>query len=638
MPGAKTRSRSVSVRGIVRPLVKLESKHDKQILPLAIMNPSGEVTGSAGDLSILVVGSDPSERQRLVQAMGSLGIYGVQEANDQFEALVLSTTVPFDLVVHCMLLNDQGQPQFPGDASMLSKTTLTVTSGSVSPTLIEIISPLGEQVGSPLFKQPARGPAQAPARPARVEPSTTAPSASELVAAIRHKELTLIFKPMVSLKDMTLAAAEASPQWLHARYGLLLPEALLQAATSTESQVNLALYTFERALDAQQRFLKQGLPLSLHIDLGPAYFQQLGAANQLLGHFLDYPDSEPHLLTFDIHDAALVQPSKPFLDNLARLHSKGFGLALAHFAALSSPQQLTQIPFNCLKLNPTHLMRSEHRDQIPQIVAASRGLASHLGIKFVVQGIHRAEEWEVAKSLGCHLVQGPVIANPLDEQAFLDWIKAHEKEEETPEPAGGLDFLIFCYILSVAQDMGVSWVNTLKLVKAHNPAAEPILDRLEHSLLTGQALSVAMRAHPTVFSERVVAMVEGGEEVSKLSKVLRRLYDRTLAQVKPMASSGLEVPAHTLAQTIEDTAEFMDLGFPLSKAIQQAMTACESASVRAGLQQLHSQLESEGEGDLGSLNYPPRVFSRYASAFFAVGQMAGCLPETLRDLAALLRS
>jgi len=110
------------------------------------MNPSGEVTGSAGDLAVLVVGTDPSERQRLIQAMSGLGIYAVQEANDQFEALVLSTTVPFDLVVHCMLLNDQGQPQFPGDASMLSKTTLTVTSGSVSPTLIEIISPLGEQV------------------------------------------------------------------------------------------------------------------------------------------------------------------------------------------------------------------------------------------------------------------------------------------------------------------------------------------------------------------------------------------------------------------------------------------------------------------------------------------------------------
>lgn len=603
------------------------------------MNSSNETSGTASELAVLVVDANPSERQRLIHALAAVGILAVKEANDQFEALVVTTTVPFDLVIHGLVVTD-GKPQFLGDEKMLAKSSSMVTAGPLNPALVEVLSPLGREVGLPLVA-PAPSPAAvaAAAEPAPNQDShSSGPSTKELLAALRNKELNLAFQPMVSLKDLTLAAAEASPRWNHSRYGLILPEGLRQAARSTEAQVNLALYTFEQGLKAQARFLKQGLPLSLHIDLGPDYFGQLGAANQLLGLFLDYPESEPHLITFDIHDSALVNPSKAYLENLQRLHSKGFGLALAHFGALASPRQLMQIPFSCLKLNPSELMETQP-ERIPDVVAASQGLTSHMRIKMLVQGVQRAEEWEVVSSIGCHMAQGPVIAQPLDEQAFLGWIKAHEKEEPAEDqPADGLDFLLFCYVLSITQDLGVSWVNSLKILKAHNPSARPTLEQLEHELLMGQSLSQAMRAHPQVFSERVIAMIEGGEEVSKLSKVLRRLYDRTLAQKPPLAGSGLEVPPLTLAQTLEDMAEFLDLGFALSKAVSQAITACESAPIRAGLQELLQQLDREGEGNLGSLHYPPSVFSRYAPAFFGVGQVAGCLPTVLRDLAVLLRS
>ncbi|MBT9587226.1 EAL domain-containing protein [bacterium] len=589
--------------------------------------------GSAIELAVLVVDPSPSERQRLVNALASLGILAVQEAQDQFEALVVTSTVPFDLVIHGVAASE-GEPEFLGDVSMLTKSSSMLTSGPLSPALVEVLSPLGQDVGMPLVA-PAGGSSTLDSQESR---SNAGPSAAELATALRNKVLTLVFQPMVSLKDLTLAAAEASPRWNHAQFGPILPARLREIAGTSEAQVNLALYTFERALEAQQRFLKQGMPLSLHIDLGPDSFQQMGAANQLLGLFLDYPESEPQLITFDIHDSALVNPSGAFLDNLQRLHSKGFALSLAHFAALAPPGTLVQIPFSSLKLNPSQLMTT-HRDRIPKIVAASQGLTAHMGIKFVVQGVHRAEEWEIVTSLGCHMAQGPVIADALAEQGFLDWIKSHEIEEQAQErPAEGFDFLLFCYILSVTQDLGVSWANSFKIIKAHNPAAQDTLNRLEHTLITGQSLSEAMRAHPEVFSARVIAMVEGGEEVSKLSKVLRRLYDRTIAQAPPLASSGLEVSPLNLAQAVEDIAEFLDLGFPLSKAVQQATTACESQPIRAGLRDLLKQLETEGEGNLGSLRYAPEVFSRYSPAFFAVGQAAGCLPTTLRDLAVLLKT
>lgn len=103
-----------------------------------------------------------------------------------------------------------------------------------------------------------------------------------------------------------------------------------------------------------------------------------------------------------------------------------------------------------------------------------------------------------------------------------------------------------------------------------------------------------------------------------------------------LVSGCLEVPPSIISLSLEDTADLMDTGVPLTKALRHAITGCDSQAVRVGLQEMLAQLELEGEDNLGSLHYPPQVFSRLAAPFLDVGQLCGQLPTALRDLAELL--
>lgn len=87
----------------------------------------------------------------------------------------------------------------------------------------------------------------------------------------------------------------------------------------------------------------------------------------------------------------------------------------------------------------------------------------------------------------------------------------------------------FYHLMAVMVDAGLSVTETLKILarRSTNERFRRVLNTIAHEVEKGKALSKAMDNFPTIFNESEVAIVQSGEAIGHLDKMLFRLSDQT---------------------------------------------------------------------------------------------------------------
>jgi EAL domain-containing protein (putative c-di-GMP-specific phosphodiesterase class I) len=385
-------------------------------------------------LRVLVVDEQEVQRLRLVRALNTLGVLAVREAASQLEALLVAVAEPIDLIVYGL---DSGL-EFSGDLEELGQSLSIVLTGPLNPAMVECVTPFGREEGLDFLQASQRPLAGANLREAIQQAQSEGQSLSKTITISQRdvllgldaREFRLYYEPTVRLSDGELVAAEGSLRWQHTEYGLLLPSVFMDSIDDPEIDERIVHATFELALAAVREWGEIGLFLNLSLD----FLSHRGAANQLLGIFIDFPEVQSRLITFGVPESALLHPSDALIVNLSRLRTKGFGLALDNYAAVTTLEHVSRVPFNILTLSPSHLTGSAHKRRVGAILESSQNLASKLGLTLVARGVRRSEEWNMLTSLGFDLAQGELISNPLGHAPFLTWARVYRDSTADQAP------------------------------------------------------------------------------------------------------------------------------------------------------------------------------------------------------------
>jgi type IV pilus assembly protein PilC len=101
-----------------------------------------------------------------------------------------------------------------------------------------------------------------------------------------------------------------------------------------------------------------------------------------------------------------------------------------------------------------------------------------------------------------------------------------------------------------------------------------LIERLRQDVTEGKNLSVAMAAHPHIFTEMYVNLVRAGEQSGGLVEVLRRLADHyeKFAELRHKVTSALVYPAFVLIVGIAMGLFFMLFMMPRFQQIFEGMT------------------------------------------------------------------
>ena len=118
---------------------------------------------------------------------------------------------------------------------------------------------------------------------------------------------------------------------------------------------------------------------------------------------------DPHDVTLEITESAMMHEAAQVLNVLARLRLKGFGLSVDDFGTgWSSLSQLAQLPVTELKIDRGFINgAADTRNRA--VIEASLDLGRKLKLVTVAEGVRSVDEWQMLAELGCSRAQGELI-------------------------------------------------------------------------------------------------------------------------------------------------------------------------------------------------------------------------------------
>jgi EAL domain-containing protein (putative c-di-GMP-specific phosphodiesterase class I) len=238
--------------------------------------------------------------------------------------------------------------------------------------------------------------------------------------ALADQKLRLVYQPKVSLKDGRLTRVEALVRWDDPELGPVSPSRFVPLAEKHGLIDPLTEWGLRTTLRQWLTWREQGLETRLAFNISAISLQSLDFPD-LVERICQEMDVPTDRLVLELTEGATQQFVK-LMDTLTRFRIKGIGLAIDDFGTgYSSLLQLRQLPFTELKIDRCFVIDLPTAHDSRLIVRTIAELAHGLGLVATAEGVETIEQLRSVRELGCDVVQGFLIAPPLEPDELLAW-------------------------------------------------------------------------------------------------------------------------------------------------------------------------------------------------------------------------
>ncbi len=238
--------------------------------------------------------------------------------------------------------------------------------------------------------------------------------------ALADQKLRLVYQPKVSLKDGRLTRVEALVRWDDPELGPVSPTRFVPLAEKHGLIDPLTEWGLRTTLRQWLIWREQGLETRLAFNISAISLQSLDFPD-LVERICQEMDVPTDRLVLELTEGATQQFVK-LMDTLTRFRIKGIGLAIDDFGTgYSSLLQLRQLPFTELKIDRCFVIDLPTAHDSRLIVRTIAELAHGLGLVATAEGVETIEQLRSVRELGCDVVQGFLIAPPLEPDELLGW-------------------------------------------------------------------------------------------------------------------------------------------------------------------------------------------------------------------------
>jgi diguanylate cyclase (GGDEF)-like protein len=269
----------------------------------------------------------------------------------------------------------------------------------------------------------------------------------ELAVAAARDQLVLEYQPVVELGTGELVGLEALVRWQHPTRGLLPPSSFIELAEEGTAILSIGAWVLEKAAHElrgwQRRYGRPALWMSVNVSV-----RQLETPDcaTTLCSILRTADVDPASIVVEVTESVLADPKGGAAETLTTLRAAGMRIALDDFGTgYSSVGYLRQLPVDFLKIDRSFVAGASPGTSSP-LLEAIVGLARHLQLEIIPEGIEQPAELAQLRSLGCHLGQGFLMSRPVASAAIEGLLAAaipfpHLEFEATANRLMPLDLL-----------------------------------------------------------------------------------------------------------------------------------------------------------------------------------------------------
>lgn len=240
---------------------------------------------------------------------------------------------------------------------------------------------------------------------------------AELHNALSRNELRVHYLPIVGMATRTVSGFEALVRWHHPERGVISPDLFVPVAEETGQIKRLGRWVLLEAcrqmVDWQRRYALDP-PLMLAVNLSAKQFTELDLDHQV-ETILEDTGWDPEQLILEIDERSIFEHREAVAETVRRLKLHGIKFSLDNFGTdPSSLTQLSQIPYDLLKIDRSLVSRMHEDERSRALVAAIIGLAHHLSLEVVGEGVEKPGQAAQLSQLWCEYAQGYLFGKPME--------------------------------------------------------------------------------------------------------------------------------------------------------------------------------------------------------------------------------
>ena len=238
--------------------------------------------------------------------------------------------------------------------------------------------------------------------------------------ALEEQRLYMVYQPKVALRDGCLKRVEALVRWEDPELGPVEPSRFVPLAERHGLIDQLTHWGLRTILKQWLEWREAGIDTCIAFNISALSLQHLDFPDlvERMCRALEVPTDR---LVMELTEGA-TQPLIKLMDTLTRFRIKGIGLAIDDFGTgYSSLMQLRQLPFTEVKIDRAFIADAERSRDCRLIIQSIAELAHGLGLTATAEGVETLGQLRLVRELGCDVVQGFLISQPLEPDALQGW-------------------------------------------------------------------------------------------------------------------------------------------------------------------------------------------------------------------------
>ena len=234
-----------------------------------------------------------------------------------------------------------------------------------------------------------------------------------------------VFQPQLDLRTGKITSAEILVRWQHPQLGFIAPNVFIPLLENSGLIERITARMIDDAVRVAAILRERGLPCAISVNIAahdlietnlPDIIQKALVRHQALAGDIK----------LELTETSVASDPQRVKQVLAELAETGVQTSVDDFGTGYSPlSYLSLFPIRELKIDRSFVGDITDNPRNHSIVRSTIAMARELGLATVAEGVEDDKTLQLLKQDGCDLAQGYVVAKPMVEGDFIEFMRAH---------------------------------------------------------------------------------------------------------------------------------------------------------------------------------------------------------------------
>lgn len=255
---------------------------------------------------------------------------------------------------------------------------------------------------------------------------------AEIAVDDTSKKLFLQFQPILDLGSNKICGFEALARLHSDHFGLVSPMEFIPFAEETKLIIPLGKQIIRQAFHFLNMLALKGFDtIEVSINISAIQLLRKGFSESLFG-LIHEMQVNPNTVCLEITESILVSNFQEICRVIEELRICGLKIAIDDLGTgYSSLSRLREFNANYIKIDKYFIDKLTEVTPEHAITGDIISMAHKLGSRVIAEGIEHEKQLQYLKDHDCDMIQGYLIAKPLDKDDAFDLITRHMEQNET---------------------------------------------------------------------------------------------------------------------------------------------------------------------------------------------------------------